>query len=66
MKQISIFSKQTRKYRLKHFDDSKDFIEYSNDMDDIYRNIEEYNTDKKCKILIEFDGMIADILNNKK
>ena len=26
---------------LKHFDDSKAFIEYSNDMDDIYKNIEE-------------------------
>ena len=35
-------------------------------MDDMYRNIEEYNTDKKCKILIEFDDMIADILNKKK
>ena len=32
MKQISIFSKQARKYRFKHFDDSKDFIEYSNDI----------------------------------
>ena len=27
----------------KHFNDSKDFIEYSNDMDHIYENIEEYN-----------------------
>ena len=28
---------------LKYFNDSKAFIEYSNDMDDIYKNIEEYN-----------------------
>ena len=28
---------------LKHFNDSKAFIEYLNDMDDIYRNIEEYD-----------------------
>ena len=28
---------------VKHFSDSKAFIEYSNDMDDIYKNIEEYN-----------------------
>ena len=28
---------------LKHFDDPKAFIEYSNDMQDIYKNIEEYN-----------------------
>ena len=32
---------------LKHFNDSKAFIEYSNDMDYIYKNIEEYNPNKK-------------------
>ena len=32
---------------LKHSNDSKAFIEYSNDMDDIYKNIEEYNPNKK-------------------
>ena len=51
---------------LKHFNDSKAFIEYSNDMDDIYKNIEEYNPNKKCKILIVFDDMIAGMLGNKK
>ena len=35
-------------------------------MDDIYKNIEEYNPNKKCKILILFDNMIADMLSNKK
>ena len=35
-------------------------------MDDIYRNIEEYNPSKKCQILIVFDDMIADVLSNKK
>ena len=34
----------------KHFNDSKAFIEYSNDMGDIYKNIEECNPNKKCKI----------------
>ena len=34
---------------LKHFNDSKAFIEYSNNMDDIYKNIEEYNLNKKLK-----------------
>ena len=33
-------------------------------MDDIYKNIEEYNTNKKCKILIVFDDVIADMLSN--
>ena len=34
---------------LKYLNDSKAFIEYSNDMDDIYKNIEEYNPNKKQK-----------------
>ena len=39
---------------LKHFNDSKAFIEYSDDMDDIYKSIEECNPNKQCKILIVF------------
>ena len=35
-------------------------------MDDIYKNIEEYNPNKKRKILIIFDDMIVHMLNNKK
>ena len=35
-------------------------------MDDIYKNIDEYNPNKKCKILIVFDDMIADMLKNEK
>ena len=51
---------------LKYLNDSKAFIEYSNDMDDIYnKSIEEDNPNKKRKILIVFDGMIADMLSNK-
>ena len=34
-------------------------------MDNIYKNIEEYNPNKKRKILIVFDDMIADKLSNK-
>ena len=51
---------------LNHFNNSKAFIEYSNDMDDIYKNIEEFNSIKKDKILIVFDDMIVDMLKNKK
>ena len=50
----------------KYFNDSKAFVEYSNDVYDIYKNIEEYNQNKKGKILIIFDDMIAHILSNKK
>ena len=35
-------------------------------MDNIYENIEEYNPNKECKILIVFDDMIVNILSNKK
>ena len=35
-------------------------------MDDIYKNIKEHNPNKKRKILIVFNDMIADILSNKK
>ena len=54
------------KVGLDHFDDPKAFMEYSNDMYDVYKNIEDYNTGKKCKILILFDDMIANMINNKK
>ena len=40
-------------------------IEYSSDIDDFYNNIEEYNPNKKRKVLIVFDDMIADILSKK-
>ena len=36
------------------------------DMGDIYKEIEEYNQNKKRKILIVFDNMISDMLSNKK
>ena len=51
---------------LKYLNDSITFIEYSNDRDDIYKNIEEYNSSKKRKILVVFDDMVADMLSNKK
>ena len=51
---------------LNHFNDSKAFIKYSNDEDDIYENIEEYNPNKKRKTLIVFDNIITDMLSNKK
>ena len=51
---------------LKHLNDHKAFTEYSNDMQDIYENVDEYNIDKERKILIGFDDMIADMINDKK
>ena len=54
------------KVGLGHFNDSKGFMEYSNDIQHLYKNIEEYNPEKKRKTLIVFDDMIAEIANNKR
>ena len=35
-------------------------------MEDVYKNIEDYNPSKNRKILIIFDDMTADMINNKK
>ena len=55
---------------LKYYNGSNAFIEHSNDMDDInknmvYKNITDYNPNKYRKILIAFDDMIAHMLSNK-
>ena len=34
-------------------------------MQQVYENIEEYNSRKKRKVLIVFDDMIADMISNK-
>ena len=51
---------------INHFNDPKAVIDYSKDMHDVYENIDDYNPDKENKILIVFDDMIADMINNKK
>ena len=51
---------------IKHVNDPKAFIECSNTMNDIYENIDNYNPNRRRKILIVFDDMIADIMTNKK
>ena len=51
---------------LNHFNNLKAFIEYSNDIQHVYKNIDKYNPGKKRKILIVFDDVIADMINIKK
>ena len=51
---------------LKHFNDLRAFIECSNHMQDVYENIDEYNVDKKRKILIVCDDMINDMTNRQE
>ena len=62
--QYELLIKQRENARLKYFNDSKALIEYSDDMYDIYKNIKEYNKNKKRKILIVLDDVIADTLSN--
>ena len=51
---------------IKHLNNPNAFIEWSNTMDDIYENINDYNPIRKRTKLIIFDDMIADIMSNKK
>ena len=51
---------------INHFNDPKAFIEYSSDMRNVYKNIDDYNPEKENKTLIAFDDMTADMIQNKK
>ena len=50
---------------INHFKDPKGFIDYSSNMHDVYKNIDDHNPDTENKILIVFDDMIADLIHNK-
>ena len=50
---------------INRFNDPKAFIEYSNDMHDVSKNIDDCNLDKENKTLIVFDDMIGDVIHNK-
>ena len=58
--------KKRENARIKILNDPTTFIEYSNSMDDIYDNINEYNPKRKRKILIVFDDMISHVMSDKK
>ena len=59
LKQNIIFFKKRESLGLIYLNDSKAIFEYSNDMDDVYKNFEQYNPNKKQKILIKFDDMVC-------
>ena len=58
--------KRRKDVAIKHLNEPKAFIEYSQCMGDVYSNINDYNPNRKRKILIVFDDMIADIMTNRK
>ena len=59
-------NKKREDEEIKNLDDSSVFIEYSNAMDAVYNNIDDYNPKRKKTILIVFDDLIADVMTNKK
>ena len=55
------------KVSLRYFEnDPKAFIKYSNDMKDVYKNTEHYDSEKENELLIVFDDIISDMIKNKK
>ena len=61
-----ILIKKCKDAGIKHLNDLNAFIKCSNTMDDVYENINDYNSSRKTKILIVFDDMIANVMTNKK
>ena len=51
---------------INHLNDPEAFIEHLNELHHVYKNIDDCNPDKENKILIVFDNMIADMIQNKK
>ena len=55
-----------KKVGIRKIKNPKAFTEYSQTIDNVYENLEDYNPTKKKRALIVFDNMIADIESNKK
>ena len=51
---------------IKNLNNPNAFIEYSNDMNDVLEDIDNYNKNRDKKVLIIFDDMIADIMRSEK
>ena len=51
---------------IKHLSNPNAFIECSNTIDDVYDNTDDCNSNRRRKILIVFDDMIADIMTNRR
>ena len=51
---------------LKNLNYNNAFIEHSSTVDDIFANIEDYNKERKRKVLIAFDDMISHVMSDKK
>ena len=58
--------KGREKARIKTVKNPKVFTDYSQTLDDVYENLEDYNLIKKRRVLLMFDDMMADIESNKE
>ena len=54
------------KVGIKNLKNPKAFIDYSQKIDDVYENLEDYNPTKKRRVLKVFGDMISDAESNKK
>ena len=54
-----------KKVGIKKLKNPKPFINYSQTINDVYKNLEDYNPTKKKRVLIVLDDMIADLEFNK-
>ena len=60
-----LFINEREKVGIKTLKNPKVLIDYSQTIDYVYENLEDYNPTKKRRVLIVFDGMIADMESNK-
>ena len=51
---------------IKKLKNPRAFIDYSQTIENVYENLEDYNPTKKTRLLIVFDDMIGDMESNKK
>ena len=61
-----LLTKRREKVGVKNSENPKAFIDYSQTIDNVYENSEDYNPTKKRRVLIVFHDMIADMESNKK
>ena len=61
-----MLSKGREKVGIKILKNPEGFIDYSQTIDNVYENLEDYNPTKKRRVFIVFHGMIADMESNKK
>ena len=65
-KQYQYLINKREQARIKNLNDPRAFIKYSNDMNNVLKDINNYNKNRDKQVLIIFDDMIADIMRSEK